>query len=69
MVSVLQIGILVATGVAAFIWLRAAWITVPDDMTFIGSLQRAARWIAAGAFAACIAFALQAAVLALQLWG
>jgi hypothetical protein len=47
---------LLSSGIAAAFWLRAALITVPDNIdTFVTELQRAGRWNAAGA-AACVSF-------------
>ena len=53
----------VASVVAASLWLWASLVPVPDDIdTFIGALQRASRLNAFGAGAAAVA-ALCAAVL------
>ncbi len=49
------IGI-VAASLAAYWWLKASLVEVPDNLdTFIGELQRAARLNAYGAAAACAA--------------
>ncbi|WP_027167318.1 hypothetical protein [Mesorhizobium sp. WSM3224] len=59
---------LVATGLAAVFWLIAASIRVPDNIdTFIGELQRAGRWNAAGGLAACLGFTCQAALFLMNL--
>lgn len=49
------IGVITAS-LAAYWWLKAALVEVPDNMDmFIGELQRAARLNAYGAAAACAA--------------
>ena len=58
------IGI-VSSGLAAALWLRAAFITVPDNIdTMISVMHRAGCWNAAAAACACIAFASQTYLLA-----
>jgi hypothetical protein len=61
MTLAIQLLGLFSSGAAAMLWLRGAFIAVPNNLdTIVQELQRIGHWNAAAAVCSCVAFACQA---------